>query len=266
MKIIRICDIRNKVELNENITGSIALSKVKFIFKLFNINTNQEVVFLKTTTRQKRSTLSELDILFKKHFNNPQLQYVEKINSIFNDLFHSDKLNITNENIMEIFKNINNYIKDNTEKTITILPGFYNLSQLKEKIGYEFNLNTGKVIINKPYIMRPSSSKSLESHGDLFEIISKANILGRYGEINIHLRELNSHYIINVPNKYLTPILYNLEIDGSKFFGEIIKKELTRLDFIPLHGETNELNFSFTDCNGKPLEINSEVSVELLAD
>ena len=266
MKIIRICDIRNKVELNENITGSIALSKVKFIFKLFNINTNQEVVFLKTTTRQKRSTLSELDILFKKHFNNPQLQYVEKINSIFNDLFHSDKLNITNENIMEIFKNINNYIKDNTEKTITILPGFYNLSQLKEKIGYEFNLNTGKVIINKPYIMRPSSSKSLESHGDLFEIISKANILGRYGEINIHLRELNSQYLINVPNKYLSPILYNLEIDGSKFFGEIIKKELTRLDFIPLHGETNELNFSFTDCNGKPLEINSEVSVELLAD
>ena len=265
MKIIRICDIRNKVELNENITGSIALSKVKFIFKLFNINTNQEVVFLKSS-RQKRSTITQLNILFKQHFFNPQLQYIEKINSTFNDLFHSDKLNVTNENVMEIFKNINNYVKDNTEKTITILPAFYNLSQLKEKIGYEFNINTGKVIINKPYIMRPSLSKSLESHGDLFEIISKANILGRYGEINIHLRELNSQYLINVPNKYLSPILYNLEIDGSKFFGEIIKKELTRLDFIPLHGETNELNFSFTDCNGKPLEINSEVSVELLAD
>ena len=265
MKIIRICDIRNKAELYENISGSIALSKVRFIFKLFNINTEQEVIFLKTS-REKRSTLSDLDLLFKKYFNNPGLDDIEKINSIFNDLFHSDKLNITNENIMEIFKNINEYIKKQTEKTITISPGFYNLSQLKEKIGYTFNFNTGKVIINKPYIMRPTSSKLLESHGDLFEIISKANILGRYGEINIHLRELNSQYLINVPNKYLTPILYNLEIDGSKFFGEIIKKELTRLDFIPLHGETNELNFSFTDCNGKPLKINSEVSVELLAD
>ena len=266
MKIIRICDIRKKVELDENINGSIALSKVRFIFKLFNVMTKQEVIFLKIA-REKRGALSDLNILFKKYFNNPGLTYIEKINSIFNDLFHTDKLNVTNENILEIFKNINKYIKSQTESIIEIEPGFYNLSQLKEKIGYTFNSNTGKVIINKPYIIRPKSSELLESHGDLYEIISKANILGKYGEINIHLRELNSQYLIEVPKKYLSPILYNLEIDGGgKFFGEIIKKELTRLDFIPLSGRTNELNFSFTDCDGNPLEINSEVSVELLAD
>ena len=242
MKIIRICDIRKRVELDENIKGSIALSKVRFVFKLFNIKTKQSVIFLKIT-REKRSTLSYLNQLFKKHFDNPGLDDIEKINSVFNDLFHSDKLNVTNENILKIFNNIEKYIKDQTEKTIEIQPGFYNLSQLKEKIGYTFNPNTGKVIIDKPYIMKPSSSKSIESHGDLYEIISKANILGKYGEINIRLRELNLKYLIEIPKKYGNPILYNLEIEGSKFFGEIIKKELTRLDFIPLLGETNELNF-----------------------
>ena len=55
-------------------------------------------------------------------------------------------------------------------------------------------------------------------------------------------------------------------MDGGRFFGEITKKELTRLDFIPLRGEVNELNFSFTDCEGNPIEINSEVSVELMVN
>ena len=31
----------------------------------------------------------------------------------------------------------------------------------------------------------------------------------------------------------------------GRFFGEIMKKELTRLDFIPLRREINELNFYF---------------------
>ena len=264
MKIIRICDIREKVELDENIKGSIALSKVRFIFKQFNIRTKQEVLFLKIT-REKRSTISYLNQLFKKHFNNPGLDDIEKINSVFNDLLHSDKLNVTNENILKIYNNIEKYIKDQIDKTIIINPGFYNLSQLKDKIGYTFNSNTGKVIIDKPYIMRPHLSKSIESHGDLYDIISNANILGRYGEINIHLKELNSKYLKEIPNRNGYPILYNLEIEGSKFFGEIIKKELTRLDFIPIH-ETNELNFSFTDCEGKVIEINTEVSIEILSD
>ena len=94
--------------------------------------------------------------------------------------------------------------------------------------------------------MRPTSSKSLESHGDLYDIISKANIFGKYGEINIHLRELNSQHLIEIPKEYGSPILYNMEIidNEGRFFGEIMKKELTRLDFIPLRGEINELNFS----------------------
>ena len=89
--------------------------------------------------------------------------------------------------------------------------------------------------------MRPTSSKSLESHGDLYDIISKANILGKYGEINIYLRELNSQYLIEIPNKYGSPILYNMEIidNEGRFFGEIMKKELTR--FIPLRREINLL-------------------------
>ena len=194
MKIIRICDIRKKVELDENISGSIALSKVRFIFKLFNIMTKQKVIYLKIK-REKRSALSFLNNLFKKHFDNPGLNDIEKINSTFNDLFHTSQLIVTNENVLEIFNNIDKYIKTQTNNTIEILPGFYNLSQLKEKIGFTFNENTGKVVIDKPYIMRPSSSSSLESYGDLYEIISNANILGRYGEINIHLKELNSNYL-----------------------------------------------------------------------
>ena len=122
--------------------------------------------------------------------------------------------------------------------------------------------------MNKPYIMRPTSSKSLESHGDLFEIISKANILGKYNDINIHLRELNPKYSINMPNNYLDPILYNLNItdNNGRFFGEIMQDKLTRLDFIPLFDSVNELNFSFTDCDGNPLEINKKVSVELMVN
>ena len=114
--------------------------------------------------------------------------------------------------------------------------------------------------------MRPSSSKLLESHGEIYNIISQANILGRYCIINIHLRELDSQYLIEVPKKYGSPILYNMEMDEGRFFGEIMKKELTCLDFIPLRGEINELNFSFTDYEGNSIEINSEVSVELLVD
>ena len=57
-----------------------------------------------------------------------------------------------------------------------------------------------------------------------------------------------------------------MEMDEGRFFGEIMQKELTRLDFIPLRGDINELNFSFTDCEGNSIEINSEVSVELLVD
>ena len=45
MKIIRIYDSRKRVELDENISGSVALSKVRFVFKLFNIKTEQEVIF-----------------------------------------------------------------------------------------------------------------------------------------------------------------------------------------------------------------------------
>ena len=155
-----------------------ALSKVRFVFKLFNIKTEQEVIFL-TQSRPRRGALvklnvvAELDLLFKKHFNEKTrgLDDIEKIYSIFNDLFHSNKLNVTNENVLEIFGNINEYIERQTESVIKISPGFYDLNKLKEKIGYTFYSNTAKVIINRPYIMRPISSKSLESHGDLYDII-----------------------------------------------------------------------------------------------
>ena len=51
MKIIRICDVRKRVELRENISGSIALSKVRFVFKNFNINTEQKIIFLSQSNR-----------------------------------------------------------------------------------------------------------------------------------------------------------------------------------------------------------------------
>ena len=82
MKIIRICDSRKRVELDENISGSVALSKVRFVFKLFNIKTEQEVIFF-TQSRQRRGVLvklnvvTELDLLFKKHFNDPGLDDIE---------------------------------------------------------------------------------------------------------------------------------------------------------------------------------------------
>ena len=125
-----------------------------------------------------------------------------------------------------------------------------------------------RVEIVNVQIINVQDCRSLESHGELYNIISQANILGRYGIINIHLRELDSQYLIEVPEKYGSPILYNMEMemDEGRFFGEIMQKELTRLDFIPLRGEINELNFSFTDCEGNSIEINSEVSVELLVD
>ena len=278
MKIFRLGDVRKRVELRENISGSIALSKVRFVFKNFNINTEQKIIFLSQSNRPRRgvlekiNVLTELDILFQKHFNEITrgLDDIEKINSIFNELFHSNKLNITNENVLEIFGNINEYIIKHTESEVTISPGFYTLSSLQKLVGtkFTFNKNTGKVTIKEPNIIRPSSSRSLESHGELYNIISQANILGRYGIINIHLRELDSQYLIEVPEKYGSPILYNMEMemDEGRFFGEIMQKELTRLDFIPLRGEINELNFSFTDCEGNSIEINSEVSVELLVD
>ena len=278
MKIFRLGDVRKRVELRENISGSIALSKVRFVFKNFNINTEQKIIFLSQSNRPRRgvlekiNVLTELDILFQKHFNEITrgLDDIEKINSIFNELFHSNKLNITNENVLEIFGNINEYITKHTESEVTISPGFYTLSSLQKLVGtkFTFNKNTGKVTIKGPNIIRPSSSRSLESHGELYNIISQANILGRYGIINIHLRELDSQYLIEVPEKYGSPILYNMEMemDEGRFFGEIMQKELTRLDFIPLRGEINELNVSFTDCEGNSIEINSEVSVELLVD
>ena len=54
----------------------------------------------------KLNVVTELDLLFKKHFNETSrgLDDIEKINSIFNDLFHSNKLNV---NVLEIFGNIN---------------------------------------------------------------------------------------------------------------------------------------------------------------
>ena len=268
MKVIRIKDIRERAEFKENISGSIAISKVRFVFKLFNINTEQEVLFLKSSRERRSTKTSDLYYLFEKYFKNPGLTYIEKINSTFNELFHSNQLIVTNENILAIFNNINDYVKKETEKTIKIKPGFYDLNELQKKIGYTFDQNTSKITMDKPYIMRPSSSKSLESHGDLYEVISKANILGKYNEINIHLNELNPKYSIDLPNKYLDPILYNLNItdNNGRFFGEIMLDKLTRLDFIPLRGEVNELNFSFTDCDGKPLKINTEVSIELLVD
>ena len=132
MKNIRICDIRKRVELRENISGSIALSKVRFVFKNVNINTEQKIIFLSQSNRQRRgvlvklNVLTELDILFKKHFNEITrgLDDIEKINSIFNDLFHSNKLNVTNENVLEIFGNINKYIKKHTESEVIYLLGF----------------------------------------------------------------------------------------------------------------------------------------------
>ena len=102
---------------------------------------------------------SELYILFKKHFNRKTrgLDDIEKINSMFNDLFHSDKLNVTNENILEIFGNINEYIKKTTDSEVTISPGFYTLRSLQKLVGtrFSFNANTGKVTIKEP-IIRPS--------------------------------------------------------------------------------------------------------------
>ena len=75
MKITRICDSRKRVELGENISGSIALSKVRFSFKNFNINTKQKILFLTQSSRPRRgvlvklNVLTELDVIFKKHFN-----------------------------------------------------------------------------------------------------------------------------------------------------------------------------------------------------
>ena len=63
MKIIRICDVRKKVELRENISGSIALSKERFVFKNFNINTEQKIIFLSQSNRPRRG------VLLKKNFN-----------------------------------------------------------------------------------------------------------------------------------------------------------------------------------------------------
>ena len=50
MKIIRIYDIRKRVELRENINESMALSKERFVFKDYNINTEQKIIFLTRST------------------------------------------------------------------------------------------------------------------------------------------------------------------------------------------------------------------------
>ena len=77
-------------------------------------------------------------------------------------------------------------------------------------------------------IIRPISSKLVESPGELYNIISQANILGKYGIISIHLREINSQYLIEVPKKYGSSILYNIEIvdNEGRFFGEIMKNRI----------------------------------------
>ena len=63
MKIIRICEIRKRVELRENTIGSVALSKVRFVFKNFNINTEQQIIFLSQSNRPRRGALVQLNVL-----------------------------------------------------------------------------------------------------------------------------------------------------------------------------------------------------------
>ena len=63
-----ITELANEILLSSsrrksNISGSIALSKVRFVFKNFIINTEQKIIFLSQSNRPQSAALVELNVL-----------------------------------------------------------------------------------------------------------------------------------------------------------------------------------------------------------
>lgn len=149
-------------------------------------------------------------------------------------------------------------------KPIKVEPGFYSLPMLLDifKGSLSFNRATYKVEMSKNFKLNMSDKlKDL-----LWGFNGFANPMGRYKNVHIVCNQLEyGESSINNINGETRPskIISTFKVDAPIFGDRISINSVIRFDLRLAKGTNNYLSFSFLDCEGKTIKMNSAVELDL---